>query len=433
VYLSHGYFAAGRPADRPIPRVWKTYLMFSRTLVQSAKRFVCGFRAVSQAVQAVHGLTLQVSRLPRVLALYHRAETFGGSFNSVLDVLGRADRSRFEPTVALPGEGNCARQFRAQDIDVVFMAERSGSRTVGFVTEVAACAWRLRRWRVDLVYVTDYVTWRSSLLAGARLAGVPSVVHVRSPLATTPIDPELWHATIVVGNSEACVRSLRAHKPADRVRVVYNFIDFERFAAARDLRETFFGGRPPVVGFVGVFRPEKGIEYFLEMAHRLHARRPDVRFLAVGGESAVEDIGWFPKMQQYADSLGLRRVIRFTGSRTDIPDVMRSLDVLVVPSLNEGFGRVILEANAVGVCAVGADAAGIPEVIEHGVTGFLVPPQDPDALAAAVERVLDDAVLRERFARELPGLVRRRFSPETQMRTLQEAWADAIAENHRPA
>jgi glycosyltransferase involved in cell wall biosynthesis len=268
------------------------------------------------------------------------------------------------------------------------------------------------------------------MLLAARLAGIPRVVHVRAPLGSQ-IDPELLRATMVIGNSNASIQTIRARRPDDRVRVVYNFIDVEPFERATDLRAQFFQTAGPMVGFVGVFRPEKGIEYFLDMARLLLDRRPDVRFLAVGGESAVEDVGWFDRMRAHARAIGLGDRIHFTGSRTDIPDLMKSIDVLVVPSLHEGFGRVILEANAAGVPAVGADAAGIPEVIEHGVTGWLVPPKDATAMAAAVEHLLDDEPLRARLRLTLPQRVRDRFSPAAQMTLLQQAWDDALDETKR--
>jgi glycosyltransferase involved in cell wall biosynthesis len=361
-----------------------------------------------------------------VLALYHRAETFGGSFNSVVDVLGRVDRTRFAPLAAVPGPGNCNDRFRSMGLPVLFASESPGSRTPGYALSVASFAWQLQRNGIKLVYVSDYVTWRSSALLAARVAGVPSVVHVRAPLGNGVLDPELGHATIVIGNSEASIRALRTHRSAEHVRVVHNFIDVEPFDRARDIRGQFFEGGGPVVGFVGVFRPEKGIEYFLDMARILLERNPHVRFLAVGGESAVEDIGWFDRMRAHANAIGLGDRIHFTGSRTDIPDVMRSIDVLVVPSVNEGFGRVIVEANAVGVPAVGADAAGIPEVIEDGVTGYLAPPRDAPAMATAVARILADEGLRQRLRETLPERVRTRFAPATQMALLQQAWTDAL-------
>ena len=368
----------------------------------------------------------EVEPRARVLVLYHRAQTFGGSFNSVLDVLARVDGRRFDVTAAVPGPGNAADALASLGLPVRFFAEQPATRTPGYALAVARAAVLLWRLRIALVYVADYVTWRSSMLAAARLLGVPRVVHVRAPLHDNARDPELQRASIVIGNSEATVRRLRKTRPAGAVRVVYNFIDFERFATGVDRRHDFFGGSPPVVGFLGVFRPEKGIEYFLQMAARLSVSRPDVRFLAVGGESAVDDIGWFPKMQRYAAELGIDKLVHFAGPREDVPDMMRSMDVLVVPSLNEGFGRVIIEANASGVPVVGANAAGIPEVIDDGRTGLLVPPRDPEAMAAAAARLLDDVNWRRLLAVELPRSACERFSPERQMSALHAAWIDAL-------
>ncbi len=113
----------------------------------------------------------------------------------------------------------------------------------------------------------------------------------------------------------------------------------------------------------------------------------------------------------------------FTGQRPDVPALMASMDVMAVPSLNEGFGRVIIEAGALGVPVVGANAAGIPEVIEEGVTGLMVPPRDDGALADAIVRLLDDDALRKRMAVVAPTRVRERFDPTRQVATLQRLWA----------
>ena len=364
----------------------------------------------------------------RVLALYHRAETFGGSFNSVVDVAERLDRRRFDVVAAVPGPGNAAQAFAGRGLQTTFAEEMAGRQHPAYAVSVARWAWRLKALRIRLVYVTDYVTWRSSALLAARMLGIPRVVHVRAPMPSVGLDPELLKATVVVGNSQASVRSLLDRPEGPDVRVVFNFIDFTSFDRAQDRRRALFPQGGPVVGFLGVFRPEKGIEYFLEMARQLAARRGELRFLLVGGESSVADIGWLPKMKALAADLGIADRCVFTGERTDVADMMKSMDVLVVPSLNEGFGRVIVEANAVGIPVVGADAAGIPEVIEDGVTGWLVPPRDAEAMAAAVGRILDDEAWRRKVAETAPIRVRERFSAMAQMRLLEQAFDDALGE-----
>src|SRR6185295_19106861 len=110
------------------------------------------------------------------------------------------------------------------------------------------------------------------------------------------------------------------------LHVIHNGLDLERFGPGADCRGELVPRGVPIVGFVGMFRPEKGIEHFLAMAARLRAERPDVRFLAVGGESPGTGRDWLAKMKSHAAALGIGDVVVFTGVRTDIPELMRTID-----------------------------------------------------------------------------------------------------------
>jgi glycosyltransferase involved in cell wall biosynthesis len=286
----------------------------------------------------------------------------------------------------------------------------------------------LARERIDAVYFPNYEAWRPPSLVGAWWAKVPFVAHLRAPAtAAAAADPWLRSAAAIIGNSAATLRAFRGLVPAERLVVAHTFIDFERFGPGPDVRTELAPPGHPVVGFVGFFRPEKGVDDFLDMAKILRARRPEIRFAAVGGDSPrATGRSFRAEMKRRAAAIGVDDVVCFTGPRDDVAEIMRSLDVLVVPSLDEGFGRVILEANAVGKPVVGSNAAGIPEVIEDGVTGILVPPRDPPALADAVLRILDDADWRARVAADAPGRVRQRFDPRRQVERIEEVWRRAV-------
>jgi glycosyltransferase involved in cell wall biosynthesis len=233
-------------------------------------------------------------------------------------------------------------------------------------------------------------------------------------------DPSLRIADAIIGNSSATLQALRGTVPDRILHVIYNGIDVERFTPGPARKFSTDGAG--VVGFVGIFRPPKGVEYFLDMARLLREQRPAVRYLAVGGDLPRSAQSWLAQMQRHAEAIGVADVVHFTGLRDDIPEIMRSLDVLVVPSLSEGFGRVIAEANAVGTPVVAAAVGGIPEVVEDGVTGVLVPPRDAAALAAAVGRVLDDHAWRGRVAACAPARIRARFAPAPQVRAIEAVW-----------
>jgi glycosyltransferase involved in cell wall biosynthesis len=363
---------------------------------------------------------------PRVLWVIDQPHAVAGSFVGVVELAEWIDRDAFEVVVSVPEPGSSGAAFKALGLPVWGRRIVPAGRTAMYVAAVWSFFRLLRRERIGLVYFPDYARWRPAELLASRYATTPTVIHLRAP-ATNGIaaDPSFRWARAIVGNSSATLTALRGRIPDARLHVVYNCIDFERFDAAEDHRGTLVPRDVPVVGYVGMLRPEKGIEHFLAMAAILRRSRPDIRYLVVGGPSPHLP-GWEPYLHEYAAALGVADIVHFAGLRNDIPAVMRSLDVLVVPSLNEGFGRVIIEANAVGVPVVASNAAGIPEVVEDGVTGVLVPLADPDALAAAVGRILDDAAWRARVRSTAPARVRSRFSPSTQVRALEAVWRTAL-------
>lgn len=131
-------------------------------------------------------------------------------------------------------------------------------------------------------------------------------------------------------------------------------------------------------------------------------------------------------MRRYAVEHGLADVMHFTGTRTDIAALMHRMDVLVVPSHTEGFGRVLIEANAVGRPVVANAVGAVPEVVEDGITGVLVPAGDTAVMAAAVLRVPDDPAWRAAVAAQAPARVRARFSPTTQVPALEAVWQHVL-------
>lgn len=365
---------------------------------------------------------------PRILWIYGYSDAFGGSWNSLRDSVRHFDPQAFDVRALLPCRGSTSRDLEVLGLPVFCRAAVPAGRNLRYLRAVWSICRLLARETIDLVYFADYAAWKPAALVAARLAGVPVVAHLHAVFNEDFVaDRYLRTVEAIIGNSRATLNPLRRHVAAERLHVVYNGLDFEVFGPGSDRRGQFFPRTSPLVGFVGIFRPEKGIEYFLEMVRILRPAHPQVRYLLVGGDSPVSSRGWLEKMMRRADDLGICDVVRFTGSRTDIPEMMRSLDVLVVPSLTEGFGRVIVEANAVGTPVVGSDVEGIPEVIEPGLTGLLVPPRDPQALATAVERILADPVWRARVAAVAPKRVRERFDPAKQARAIEAVWRLALA------
>ncbi len=174
--------------------------------------------------------------------------------------------------------------------------------------------------------------------------------------------------------------------PSEKLTVIPNAIPIEDFAATADpaLRSELAGGTPrPVVLSVARLDPQKGECYLLEAAVQI----PEAVFVLVGDgpqRSALES---------QAAALGLTERVRFLGRRSDVPALLAACDLFVLPSLYEGLPLSVLEAMAARRPVVATDIAGTREAVRDGITGLLVPPADPGALARALRRLLGDPSL----------------------------------------
>jgi len=174
------------------------------------------------------------------------------------------------------------------------------------------------------------------------------------------------------------------------------------------------------VGVVARLEPEKGHPTLLEAWPAVLLGQPEATLLVIGEGSRRE------ALTAYAASLGLGSRVVFTGRRDDVPAVTAALDVAVLPSYREAQGLSILEAMALSRPVVATNVGGIPEMIEDGVTGLLVPPHDAPALGAAILRLLDDHPLADMLARNAHDLVHERFCVELMVRAIESIYDEAV-------
>ncbi|MCZ6677022.1 MAG: glycosyltransferase family 4 protein [Candidatus Poribacteria bacterium] len=152
-------------------------------------------------------------------------------------------------------------------------------------------------------------------------------------------------------------------------------------------RELGFAEHAPVIGTIGRLISVKGQCDFLNAAVHVVREFPNAAFVLVGSGELRDTL------IAQAKELQIDQQTYFLGQRDDIPEILSTFDLFVLPSHNEGLGRVLLEAMAVGKPIVGTTVGGIPEIVEDGVTGFLVPPHAPAQMAAAILRLLRDPKL----------------------------------------
>ncbi|HEY3176036.1 MAG TPA: glycosyltransferase [Candidatus Polarisedimenticolia bacterium] len=340
-----------------------------------------------------------MSREPvRVLILIGQLQQ-GGAERQVHELATRLDPREFTPTVAtFEAGGHYQTLLEAAGIRVVVL-DKKGLREAHLPLRLARL---MRRLGTDVAHGFLFpANWR--LLLSARLAGVRAVVcAVRSTgiwmnARHRMMDREaLRRASVVVANAPAVREDIvsRAGLDPAQVRVIMNGVDTSRFHPGESpLRSGWEGGAKEgqlIVGFVGSLREAKDPLLFIRVAAETSRRHPGVRFVVVG-EGPLRQ-----RAESMAREANLADRIVFAGERSDMPDVLRAMDLLTVTSVREGCCNVILEAMATGVPVVATRVGGNPDLIEHGRTGWLFPHGDVAAGADSIQTLLSDPGLRAR-------------------------------------
>jgi glycosyltransferase involved in cell wall biosynthesis len=316
----------------------------------------------------------------------------GGQAQVFLLMRGLTDAG-VDVTLAAPADG--ALYARAEELRVgrVAWAGRSGA---GSVLRLRAI---MGQRRFDVVH--SHASRAHGAVAAARIGMRLRPLHVVSRRVDFAVGSKPWgawkyrhgaDAYIAISNGVRDVLVKGGVTPA-AITVVASGIDLDKFARVRDpsyLRGEYnLAGNEAVLVNVAALAPHKAQSVLLHALARIGARRC-VRCFIVG-EGALR-----PSLERVARDLGLRGRVTFTGFRHDALEFIRMADVFVMSSHLEGLGTSIMDAHALGAAVVATRTGGIPELVEDGVTGLLVPPGDPGALADAVTRMMDNRELRER-------------------------------------
>jgi glycosyltransferase involved in cell wall biosynthesis len=182
--------------------------------------------------------------------------------------------------------------------------------------------------------------------------------------------------------------------------------------------------KAPVVAVFGRIVRTKGVEFFLEAAASLSARYPSVRFLIVGGACLEPQYGL--ELEKRANELNLTGRIQFTGERRDVGEIMREVDISVLPSLSESFSNVLLESMANGLPVIATNVGGNPEIVEDGVNGLLVAPRNSEALHRAMVQLMEAPELARRLGAAAREKVTREYSLDRLLRRTEDLYVSLL-------
>ena len=379
----------------------------------------------------------QTNNKTQRLHVVHLIEALGpgGAERLLYTNLKHFDPERFRSTVitVYPHATHWLEPIKALGVPVVNLNCRS-------TREIPKGIGTLRTWLLanqpDLIHSHLWAANIIGRIAG-RLTGTPVISSIHNPdheaqawadgadvsLIKRRIVRALDRWTANLGNDrliavsnyvrQSANRHLRV--PLDSIELVYNPIDIQYLTAAPTTTRAELlraCGLPPdslILLNVARLSPQKGLLYALRALPAIRKRFPSAHLVSVG---ATTDPRWLEQLEREATELGVKDHFHVMGGRRDVIDFLRACDVFIFPSLYEGLGIALIEAMAAGCACVASSAGPIPEVISNGEDGILVPPADPEAIAAAVCRLLDDETLRRRLGDAATKTAFSRFQPQ---------------------
>lgn len=344
-----------------------------------------------------------------------------------MEIACRLDRSRWDLHLScVRAEGPLRTKLEAAGLHAWSCVGTSSFKSPGIVAAILKLAGFLREHRIRLVHSFDFY---SNVLGvpAARLARVPAVIASQRDLGNLrPSLQRRLHGMVlrladrVVVNAEIVAEGIERAGivGSSRIVVIPNGVDTARFCDARG------EGSPPgrvTVGTMAMLRPEKGLLDFVRAAGHVVQQLPEARFF-IWGEGPLRR-----ELEGLIRELGLSGAVTVAGATLEPEAALRRLDIFVLPSLSEACSNALLEAMATGRPVVATRVGGNPALVEDEVTGLLVPPGDPAALAKAVIRLIQEPELAADLAVRAQRRVRTELSMDRMLERFEALYDQALS------
>jgi glycosyltransferase involved in cell wall biosynthesis len=217
------------------------------------------------------------------------------------------------------------------------------------------------------------------------------------------------------------IKEVESVAPEKIQTIYYGLAEITQDNPKESIRDEMgFGNREVVLGIIARLVEQKGHQYLVEAFSQAYKQTPHIRLIIVG-DGKLRD-----RLESFVQEKKLEGVIRFTGHRNNVEEILNSIDIFVHPSLWEGFGLAILEAMAMGKPVIATNASAIPELVENSVTGLLVPPRDSRSLAQAIIKLSSDEGLRKRFGQAARERTRKLFSVDSMVKKTKDLYNDLL-------
>lgn len=360
----------------------------------------------------------------------------GGGHLGTLEIMVRLRPYGFEPIALVNHKESLVTDLmREYAISSVFIPGYPGllmRNILQFLNQVFLFWKTITKEEISLLHLSDVITGHYGILA-ARLARIPSILHMKSLYWTKeygwPNRRILSQASMILAISDAVHKAcLEARLPEDRIVTIHDGVDLKHFYVKEDMglkvrSDMGIAEDRFVIGFVGRLGVRwKNEPLVYRLVGELSRHTENLSLLVVGGPYDGKN-ETFEKSKRLARELGGKAEIRFLGSRNDVPAILPAMDVYLVPSKEEPFGRVVIEGMAAGLAVVGSNNGGIPEMITDGHDGFLKAPDDLDGWVAIVRTLAKNPDLRKQIGKNARETVEKRFTLDRMIQRVAEKYS----------
>ena len=379
----------------------------------------------------------------KVLHIITRLDKGGSAENTFLTVKG-LDKKRYDVTLMSGPVQDPSQERRSQveECGIQYIHNPVLVRNINMVYDAIAlfkiCRF-LTKEKFDVVHTH---TSKAGLLGrfAAKFAGAPLVVHTPhghvffgyfGPLKTKifilleKLANRMTDKIVALTHREKADYISYRTCPEEKITVIHSGIELNKFQEyplaekTKLKKEIGLPGDSFVVGTVGRLVPVKGPEFLIKASQTIIPAHPNTYFLFAGDGPLKKDL------QKKAKEAGEEKNIVFLGWRDDIAHILSVFDVFCLPSLNEGMGRVLVEAMAHGIPIVASEVGGIPDLITPGKNGFLVPPKNPEELAKHIQILIEDENKRRKMG-EAGKKMAPRFSHDTMVKNIAELYEELL-------
>lgn len=380
--------------------------------------------------------------VPANILLVNHTSKMSGAEQGLLQLAAGLDRTKFSPTVVLPRPGALSEALDKLDVPVNFLPLKRLKKTVCPCC-LLACLFSL--WRVER-RLTRLVRDRSvrlihansniaQLYAGraARRTGVPCIWHSRDLVRLGPLGRWMAsHATKIIATSRAVAEHLESCRPlAGTVTMIHNAVDLDTFSPGNrrgaERRALGVDDNALLVATIGQLVPWKRQADFIAAAALIARELPASRFLVVGSDLFDDNPQYVERLRNLAATENIAGRLTFTGQHTDMPALLEAVDLVIHPATREPFGRAVAEAMAMARPVIAVNACGPAEVIEDGVTGLLVPPGSPKALAKAAVSLAQDPERAQSLGAAARKHIQNHFASPNHVKHVQSLYEEVTA------